>query len=126
MLSIYQILFVKTKKYRMLMCPILFMLVGSKSSVTTYGRVDKFEPVKYVSAFGELKLSSIIQINFLAYADNVMIFADIDEDFVLLGSVINGDLFKGMRNAKVDLILKIIIDGVLSDAAVELRHKSRI
>lgn len=56
----------------------------------------------------------------------MMIFADIDEDFVLLGNVINGDFFKGMRNAKVELILKIIIDGVLSDAAVELRHKSRI
>ena len=108
------------------MCPILFMLVGSISSVMTFGIVDKFELFKFVSAFGELKLSSIIQINFWAYADNVMIFADIDEDFVLLGSVINGDLFKGMRNAKVDLILKIIIDGVLSDAAVELRHKSRI
>ena len=55
-----------------------------------------------------------------------MIFADMDEDFGLLGNVINGDFFKGMRNAKVELILKIIIDGVLSDAAVELRHKSRI
>ena len=55
-----------------------------------------------------------------------MIFADIDEDFVLLSSVINADFFKGIRNAKVELILKIIIDGVFSDAAVELRHKSRI
>lgn len=64
MLSIYQILFVKTKKYRMLMCPILFMLLGSISSVMTFGIVDKFELFKFVSAFGELKLSSIIQINF--------------------------------------------------------------
>ena len=55
-----------------------------------------------------------------------MIFTDIDEDFVLLASVVNGDFFKGMRNAKVELIFKIIIDGVLSDAAVELRHKSHI
>ena len=79
-----------------------------------------------MSAFSELKLISIIQINFWAYADDVMIFTDIDEDFVLLGSVVNGDFFKGMRNAKVELILKVIIDGVLSDATVELRHKSRI
>lgn len=55
-----------------------------------------------------------------------MIFTDIDEDFVLLASVVNGDFFKGMRNAKVELIFKIIIDGVLSDDAVELRHKSHI
>lgn len=56
----------------------------------------------------------------------MVIFTDIDEDFVLLGSVVNCDFFKGMRNAKVELIFKIIIDGVLSDAAVELRHKSHI
>ena len=35
-----------------------------------------------------------------------MIFTDIDEDFVLLASVVNGDFFKGMRNAKVVLIFK--------------------
>lgn len=64
MLSIYQILFVKTKKYRMLMCPILFMLVGSISSVMTLGIIDKFELFKFVSAFSELKLISIIQITF--------------------------------------------------------------
>lgn len=56
----------------------------------------------------------------------MVIFTDIDEDFVLLGSVVNCDFFKGMRNAKVELILKVIIDGVLSDATVELRHKPRI
>lgn len=64
MLSIYQILFAKTKKYRMLMCPILFMLVGSISSVMTLGIIDKFELFKFVSAFSELKLISIIQITF--------------------------------------------------------------
>ena len=89
----------------------------------TLGIVDKFEFFKFVSTFGELKLISIIQINFWAYADDVVIFTDIDEDFVLLGSVVNCDFFKGMRNAKVELILKVIIDGVLSDATVELRHK---
>ena len=92
----------------------------------TLGIVDKFEFFKFVSTFGELKLISIIQINFWAYADDVVIFTDIDEDFVLLGSVVNCDFFKGMRNAKVELILKVIIDGVLSDATVELRHKPRI
>lgn len=92
----------------------------------TLGIVDKFEFFKFVSTFGELKLISIIQINFGAYADDVVIFTDIDEDFVLLGSVVNCDFFKGMRNAKVELILKVIIDGVLSDATVELRHKPRI
>ena len=56
----------------------------------------------------------------------MVIFTDIDEDFVLPGSVVNCDFFKGMRNAKVELILKVIIDGVLSDATVELRHKPRI
>ena len=91
----------------------------------TLGIVDKFEFFKFVSTFGELKLISIIQINFWAYADDVVIFTDIDEDFVLPGSVVNCDFFKGMRNAKVELILKVIIDGVLSDATVELRHKPR-
>ena len=108
------------------MCPILFMLVGSLASVMTLGIIDKFERFKFMSTFSELELISIIQINFWAYADDVMIFTDIDEGFVLLASVVNGDFFKGMRNAKVELIFKIIIDGVLSDAAVELRHKSRI
>ena len=108
------------------MCPILFMLVGSLASVMTLGIIDKFELFKFMSAFSELELISIIQINFWAYADDVMIFTDIDEDFVLLASDVNGDFFKGMRNAKVELIFKIIIDGVLSDAAVELRHKSHI
>ena len=108
------------------MCPILFMLVGSLASVMTLGIIDKFELFKFMSAFSELELISIIQINFWAYADDVMIFTDIDEDFVLLASVVNGDFFKGMRNAKVELIFKIMIDGVLSDAAVELRHKSQI
>ena len=37
-----------------------------------------------------------------------MIFTDIDEGFVLLARVVNGDIFKGMRNAMVELILKII------------------
>ena len=92
----------------------------------TLGIVDKFEFFKFVSTFGELKLISIIQINFWAYADDVVIFTDIDEDFVLLGSVVNCDFFKGMRNAKVELILKVIIDGVLSDATVELSHEPRI
>ena len=94
--------------------------------MTMLGIIDKFEFFKFVSTFGELKLISIIQINFWAYADDVVIFTDIDEDFVLLGSVVNCDFFKGMRNAKVELILKVIIDGVLSDATVELRHKPRI
>ena len=90
----------------------------------TLGIVDKFEFFKFVSTFGELKLISIIQINFWAYADDVVIFTDIDEDFVLLGSVVNCDFFKGMRTPS--MILKVIIDGVLSDATVELRHKPRI
>ena len=60
MLSIYQILFVKTKKYRMLMCPILFMLVGSISSVMTLGIIDKFEFFKFVATFRKLELFSIV------------------------------------------------------------------
>lgn len=54
----------KTKKYRTFMCPILFMLVGSLASVMTLGIIDKFELFKFMSAFSELELISIIQINF--------------------------------------------------------------
>lgn len=46
------------------MCPILFMLVGSLASVMTLGIIDNFELFKFMSAFSELELISIIQINF--------------------------------------------------------------
>ena len=55
------------------MCPILFMLVGSLASVMTLGIIDKFELFKFMSAFSELELISIIQIGRASCRERVLL-----------------------------------------------------